>query len=76
VLEIIAPDLLQPQATLALGATPLEVKIIELLQSGIRDGEELQILSKSDISEFSRTMTTMEIAGTIRALGGNQWTLK
>jgi len=76
VLEVIAPDLLRPQAILALGATPLESKIIELLQSGVRDGEELQIKSDADISEFSMTLTTMEIAGTIRALGGNQWTLR
>jgi DNA processing protein len=76
VLEIIAPDLLQPQASLALGSNPHESKIISLLQSGIRDGEELQLLSEIDVSEFSMTLTTMEISGTIRALGGNQWTLR
>ena len=76
ILEIIAPNLLKPQSILALGNTPLESKIIELLQSGVRSGEELQLRSKADISEFSRTLTTMEITGTIRALGGNQWTLR
>ena len=76
VLEIIAPDLLQPQATLALGSTQLESKIIELLQSGIRDGDELQSLSGVEANIFSTTVTVMEIAGTIRALGGNQWTLR
>lgn len=76
VLEIIAPELLRPQSLLPLGSTPLESKIISLLQSGIRDGEELQILSQVDTIEFSRAITMMEISGTIRALGGNQWTLR
>jgi len=76
VLEIIAPDLLQPQSILPLGANVLESKIINLLQSGIRNGEELQIKTDADISEFSQTLTLMEISGIIRALGGNQWTLK
>ena len=76
VLEVIAPELLRPQAMLPLGNTPLESKIIGLLQSGVRDGEDLQIKSKSNISEFSQTLTLMEISGTIRSLGGNQWTLK
>ncbi len=76
VLEIIAPDLLRPQSVLPLGSTPLESKIINILQSGIRDGEELQILTEVNVSEFSQALTMMEISGTIRALGGNQWTLK
>jgi len=76
VIEIIAPDLLQPQTSLALGSTPLESKIIELLQSGVRDGDELLSRSEVDVSEFSMTLTMMELSGTIRALGGNQWTLR
>lgn len=76
VIEIIAPQLLKAQSILPLGNTPLESKIIALLQSGIRDGDELQIKSESEISEFSQTLTMMEISGTIRALGGNQWTLR
>lgn len=76
VLEIIAPDLLRPQAILPLGVNKLESQIINLLQSGIRDGEELQTQTTANISEFSQTLTLMEISGTIRALGGNQWTLR
>lgn len=72
VLEIIAPNLLQPQAILALGSNQLELKIIELLQSGIRDGDELQTLSKIDVVEFTQTITMMEISGVIRGLGANQ----
>ena len=76
VIEIIAPDMLRPQASLALGSTPLESKIIRLLQSGIRDGDELQTLANTEASEFSMTLTMLEISGTIRPLGGNQWTLR
>ena len=76
ILEVIAPDLLQGQALLPLGNTPLESKIIGLLQSGIRDGDELQTLSEVSASEFSTAITMMEISSTIRALGGNQWTLR
>ena len=75
VLEIIAPELLTRQSITPLGQTPLESKIIKLIQTGVRNGEELQIRSNVDISEFSQTITLMEISGTIRGLGGNQWTL-
>jgi DNA processing protein len=75
VLEIIAPELLAGQAQLPLGNTPLEAKIIGLIQSGIRDGDQLQQQSGADASEFSQAITMMEIQGDIRALGGNQWTL-
>ena len=76
VLEIIAPDMLKSQNILPLGANALETQIICLLQSGIRDGDELQAQSGADISEFSQTITMMEISGILRALGGNQWTLR
>lgn len=76
VLEIIAPQLLEAQSILPLGNTPLESTVISLLQSGIRDGEELQRQSKASITEFSQTLTMMEINGVIRGLGGNQWTLR
>jgi len=76
VLEIIAPDLLTNQQTLALGNTPLETKIIQLIQSGIRDGDQLQQESGVSASEFSQALSMMEITGVVRALGGNQWTLR
>lgn len=76
VLEIIAPDLLQSQSLLPLGGTPLESSIIALLQSGLRDGDELQRESGVSTVEFSQALTMMELSGTVRALGGNQWTLR
>lgn len=76
VLEIIAPDLLKPQQILPLGNSPAESNIISLIQSGLRDGDELMASSGLAASEFSQTLTMLEIAGSIRALGGNQWTLR
>jgi len=76
ILEVISPDLLQSQATLALGNSPLETTIIQLLTSGVRDGEEFQQRSGGSISEFNAALTMMEITGTIRALGANQWTIR
>lgn len=76
VLETIAPELLTAQPVLPLGNTPEEMNIIQLLQSGVRDGDELQALSTLDASLFSQTITIMELQGAIRALGGNQWTLR
>jgi DNA processing protein len=74
IIEAIAPHLLQPQTSLALGNTPLETTILQLIQSGIRDGDTLQRQSGAAASEFNRSLTMMEINGTVRALGGNQWT--
>ncbi len=76
VIEVIAPHLLQPQTTLTLGRTPLESTIIGLLQSGMRDGDDLQQRSGVDAVEFNQALTMMELDGNLRALGGNQWTLR
>ena len=76
ILAVIAPHLLQPQTELALGANPAEIRIIELLQQGIRDAEELQRQSSLSASEFATTLTMLEINGDIRQLGGNQWGMK
>lgn len=76
VLEVIAPELLEAQSILPLGSTPLESVIISLIQSGIRDGEELQRQSLVTVGEFSQALTMMEINGVIRGLGGNQWALR
>lgn len=76
VLEVIAPQLLKLQTSLPLGNDENETKIIKLLQSGVRDGEEIQIKSQIDPSLFSSTLTIMEINGIIKHLGANQWTIR
>lgn len=76
ILEVIAPQLLETQTSLALGGSPLESTIITHLQTGIRDGDELCQLLDVTPAEFNQALTMMEIDGILRPLGGNQWTLK
>lgn len=76
VMSVIAPDLLEGQSVLPLGSTPEEVTILKLIQSGVRDGDELLRTSNLAPHIYSSTMTMLELSGAIRALGANQWTIK
>ena len=76
VLEMIAPDLLKPQTSLALGSTPTEQNVIKALQSGLRDGDEIQKKLEVSATELSTALTMLEINGIIRNLGANQWALR
>lgn len=76
ILEVIAPNLLTIQTHLALGDNPLQTKIIQYLTEGIRDGDELQAKVGVEPGEFATELTMMEINGTVRSLGANQWTLR
>lgn len=76
ILEVIAPQSQASQKRLLLGDTDNETTVLTLLDSGIRDGDELQQKSGLSASEFSTTLTMLEINGQIRALGANQWTLR
>jgi DNA processing protein len=57
------------------GDTPAEQAILDLLQSGVSDGNELQQGSQLNIDIFNQTLTMLEINGKVRSLGANQWTL-
>ncbi len=76
ILEVIMPAGAESQLKMPLGDTPAQSRIIELLQSGLRDGDELQRASELDAGTFSSELTMLEISGTVRALGANQWTLR
>ena len=76
ILEVIAPDLLIQQTSLALGNTPLETAISECIQAGLRDGEEIQRTTGASAADLNLALTMLEIAGSIHALGGNQWALR
>ncbi len=76
VLEVIAPQLLSPQTILPLGDNTLQSHIITLLQSGVRDGDQLIAQTGVSASQFATEITMMEISRVIRSLGGNQWTLR
>ncbi len=76
ILEVIAPENKLKQTQLTLGDTPEEVTILKLLTSGMRDGEELLVSSKLSAPIFNQTLSMLEIKGSIKALGANQWTLR
>ncbi len=76
ILEVIAPQLLKGQASLALGNTPLETAVLEQLRTGMRDGDELQQTLSCTATDLNVTLTMLEVNGVVRALGGNQWTIR
>lgn len=55
--------------------TPQEQAILDLLMTGIDDGELLQKESGLDAALFTQTLTMLEIRGVIRPLGANRWSL-
>lgn len=76
VLALVAPQALNAPAHSPVVATnPDEAAILTLIQSGLRDGDEIQRRSGLDTAAFMTALTMLEINGTIRPLGGNQWTL-
>lgn len=74
ILDVIAPDIAE-QESFIFGDTPEEQIVIDLLKSGIRDGEELLIKSKLEATSFNQTLSMLEIKGIIKPLGGNKWRL-
>ena len=81
VLEVIAPHLLPShkngaQTNLLFGDTPAETTILQLIATGVRDGEQLQQQSQLSAADFSATLTMLEINGLVKALGANQWTIR
>ncbi len=63
------------QQKILLGQNDAETTLLQLLQSGISDGEELQSASGLEPHDFSTTLTMLEIRGLIHSLGGNRWRL-
>ena len=76
ILESIAPQLLSPQGSLILGASENETAVLKLLQDGVRDGDELQRATGLSAQEIGTTLTMLEIAGSVKSLGANQWTVR
>jgi DNA processing protein len=59
----------------ATGSNAYEQSIIDLLKTGLTDGEELQRSSQLDIAAFNQTLTMLELSGKIRPIGANNWAL-
>lgn len=78
IMNVIAPEhsaKSSAQKALPLATTTLEVRIIELLEQGVRDGEALQKQSGAAAGDFAGALTMLEINGVIASLGMNQWRL-
>ncbi len=73
--EQFSPSANSPRQTLLLAQNTEERVIIELLKSGVQDGDELQKRSKLQSSVYSTTITMLELRGIIRPLGANHWTI-
>ncbi len=56
-------------------ATEEERHLLNLLQEGISDGAQLLERSRLTAAAFSRTLTMLELNGSIRPLGADQWSL-
>ncbi len=69
------PDYQVPAHTVAKGSTPLEQRILDLLASGVRDGDAILAQLDTSATEFNTALTMLEISGSIRSLGANQWTI-
>ncbi len=55
--------------------TEEEKAILELVHAGVTDGHDLQKQSKLSADTFNQTLTMLELSGTIKSLGNNQWSL-
>ena len=70
ILDIIAPNLAPVQSVIPLGDTPLEAKIIELVQSGVNDRDAVIALSGASSSETLQAITMLELNGTVKVSAG------
>lgn len=57
------------------GENPQEQLLIDLMEQGISDGNELLQSSGFTIQQFNHNLTMLEIAAKVRPLGANQWAL-
>lgn len=64
-----------PKQQLLLAENPEEQAILELIQAGISDADEIQKKTRLDPATFSTTLTMLELRGAIRPLGANHWSL-
>lgn len=63
------------QQALLLAETPEEQTVIDLMQGGVSDSDELQKRSNLDPVIFSTTLTMLELRGVVRPTGANHWIL-
>ncbi len=74
-IEQIAPKEIALTQVLLLAQTPEEQMILDLLQAGVRDGDEIQKKSKLAPDVFATHLTMLELRSVIKPLGANMWSL-
>lgn len=65
----------KPKARKNQAYTVAEKTILELLEGGISDGDELQQKSGLATAMYLQTITMLEITGAVKPLGNNRWGL-
>ncbi len=58
------------------GSNDQEQTILDLMLTGLTEGDELLTKSQLTTSQFNQTLTMLEISGKIRPLGANQWSIR
>ncbi|HET7059822.1 MAG TPA: DNA-processing protein DprA [Candidatus Saccharimonadales bacterium] len=58
------------------GRNANEQNILDLMLTGVSDGEELLTKSRLSTSHFNQALTMLEIGGKIRPLGANHWSIR
>lgn len=58
------------------GRNAQEQTVLDLMLTGVIDGDELLRKSQFTTSQFNQVLTMLEISGLIRPLGANQWSLR
>ncbi len=76
ILEVIAPNFHTEQQALPLGHNSLESEIIRQIAAGVRDGAAIMRECNTTATDFNTALTMLEIAGSIKSLGANQWTIR
>ncbi len=76
ILSVLMPSVRPRQTQMPLGATQLESDILQLFSAGVRDGDLIQQQLGIPAHQLSTALTMLEIAGSIRSLGANQWTIR
>lgn len=73
VYESLGIDTKKQLQTTAAQLTPLEQKIVTLIQQGVRDGDDIATQLNCTASEFNTALTMLELKDVIRSLGANRW---
>lgn len=76
ILATIMPQRTNQPPLIPLGSNQIENEIISLIQSGLRDGDEIARAINCSASELSKAFTMLEINGAVKPLGANQWALR